>query len=67
MVHVAVTFNGTNYKLYIDGISVQTTVSGVNPILNNSTNCILGAMDQSGIPLTILTDGWMNFAFGKWN
>jgi hypothetical protein len=29
--HVAVTFNGTNYKLYIDGI-VQSAVSGTNPI-----------------------------------
>jgi hypothetical protein len=58
--HVAVTFNGTNYKLYIDGIVVQTAVSGVNPILNNSTNCILGAMDQSsGIPFNYF-NGWMD-------
>jgi uncharacterized repeat protein (TIGR01451 family) len=58
--HVAVTFNGTNYKLYIDGIPVQTAISGVNPIPNNSSNCILGAMDQSnGIPFNYF-NGWMD-------
>tara|TARA_R110000868_G_scaffold264879_1_gene523495 strand:- start:782 stop:5602 length:4821 start_codon:yes stop_codon:yes gene_type:complete len=58
--HVAVTFNGSNYKLYIDGIPVQNAVSGVNPILNNSANCILGAMDQSsGIPFNYF-NGWMD-------
>jgi hypothetical protein len=59
--------NGTNYKLYIDGIPVQSAVSGTNPI-ENTANCFFGAMDQStGNQLIILTDGWMNFAFGKWN
>ena len=58
--HVVVTFNGTNYNLYIDGIPVQAAVSGVNPILNNSANCILGAMDQSnGIPFNYF-NGWMD-------
>jgi hypothetical protein len=38
--HVAVTFNGTNYKLYIDGIPVQSAVSGTNPI-ENTANCLL--------------------------
>jgi hypothetical protein len=66
--HVVVTFSGTNYKLYIDGIQVKSAVSGVNPILNNSANCIVGAMDQStGVPLTILRDGWTNYVFGKSN
>jgi hypothetical protein len=45
---VAVTFNGTNYKLYIDGIPVQSAVSGTNPI-ENTANCFFGAMDQSKI------------------
>jgi hypothetical protein len=58
--HIAVTFNGTNYKLYIDGIPVQSPVSGVNPIPNNSANCILGAMDQSsGIPFNYF-NGWID-------
>lgn len=58
--HVVVTFNGTNYNLYIDGIQVQSPVAGSNPIANNSANCILGAMDQaSGIPFTYF-NGWMD-------
>jgi hypothetical protein len=58
--HVAVTFNGTNYNLYIDGIAVQAAINGVNPILNNSANCILGAMDQTnGIPFNYF-NGWMD-------
>jgi hypothetical protein len=28
----------------------KSAVSGVNPILNNSANCIVGAMDQSNAP-----------------
>lgn len=43
--HIGVTFDGSNYKLYIDGIA-DKTVSGTNPILN-SVDCILGAMAQS--------------------
>jgi hypothetical protein len=40
---------------------------GTNPY-QTIPQIVLGAMDQSnGIQLTILTDGWMNFAFGKWN
>ncbi|UQD56262.1 LamG-like jellyroll fold domain-containing protein [Flavobacterium sp. K5-23] len=58
--HIAVTFNGTSYKLYIDGIAVKTAVTGVNPISSNSANCILGAMDQSnGIPFNYF-NGWMD-------
>ncbi|EIA07102.1 LamG-like jellyroll fold domain-containing protein [Flavobacterium frigoris] len=57
--HVAVTYNGSAYKLYIDGISVQNAVNGVNPILNNA-NCILGAMDQTnGVPFNYF-NGWMD-------
>lgn len=43
--HVAVTFDGTNYKLYIDGI-LEKTAAGVNPTLN-SVDSILGAMSQN--------------------
>jgi len=58
--HIAVTFNGTSYNLYIDGIPVHDAVTGVNPILNNNANCILGAMDQSsGIPFNYF-NGWMD-------
>jgi len=43
--HIAITFDGTNYKLYIDGILDKTT-TGVNPT-SNSVDCILGAMSQN--------------------
>ncbi|MEZ7503739.1 LamG-like jellyroll fold domain-containing protein [Flavobacterium sp. Arc2] len=60
--HVAVTFDGTSYKLYIDGVSVQSPVAGSNPIINNNTNCILGAMMQAPtypyLPVNFFK-GWM--------
>ncbi|KIA85151.1 hypothetical protein OA85_12140 [Flavobacterium sp. AED] len=43
--HIGVTFDGTNYKLYIDGILDKTT-SGVNPTLN-TVDYIIGAMSQN--------------------
>lgn len=43
--HVAVTFDGTNYSLYIDGI-LDNTASGANPTLN-TVDFILGAMSQN--------------------
>lgn len=58
--HIAVTFDGSSYKLYIDGIVVQNAVSGTNPTANNNANCLLGAMDQSsGIPFNYF-NGWMD-------
>ncbi|GIZ10241.1 HYR domain-containing protein [Flavobacterium sp. UMI-01] len=46
--HIAVTFNGTTYKLFIDGIEIQST-TGSAPVTNNF-NCLLGAMDRNGNP-----------------
>lgn len=43
--HIGVTFDGTNYKLYIDGL-LEKTGSGVNPT-SNSVDCVLGAMAQN--------------------
>ncbi|SEG41602.1 LamG-like jellyroll fold domain-containing protein [Flavobacterium urumqiense] len=43
--HIGVTFDGTNYKLYIDGL-LEKTGSGVNPTSNN-IDCVLGAMAQN--------------------
>jgi hypothetical protein len=43
--HIGVTFDGTNYKLYIDGL-LEKTASGTNPI-SNSVDCVLGAMAQN--------------------
>ncbi|RLD26423.1 MAG: hypothetical protein DRI75_11750, partial [Bacteroidetes bacterium] len=43
--HIAVTFDNTTYRLYIDGVEVNST-GGVIPTAN-SLDCIIGAMDQS--------------------
>ena len=43
--HIGVTFDGTNYKLYIDGL-LEKTGAGVNPT-SNSVDCVLGAMAQN--------------------
>jgi hypothetical protein len=60
--HVAVTYDGTSYKLYIDGVSMQSPVTGSNPIANSGAKCILGAMIQSDVypylPTNFYT-GWM--------
>jgi hypothetical protein len=54
--HVAVTFDGTDYKLYIDGILDKTT-SGANPVLN-SVDFILGAMSQNTDSPYNYYNGW---------
>ncbi|MCH4552525.1 LamG-like jellyroll fold domain-containing protein, partial [Aestuariibaculum lutulentum] len=46
--HVAVSYNGTTYILYIDGIEVART-NGTAPVSNNR-EFILGAMDQTSTP-----------------
>ena len=59
--HVAVTFNGSTYKMYIDGIEV-VSASGTTPSLNDF-DCILGAMDQTGAPPNKPVNyfkGWMD-------
>jgi hypothetical protein len=46
--HVAVTFDGNLYTMYIDGIEVASTSGNTpNP---NSRECMIGAMDQTGNP-----------------
>ncbi|MBP6181945.1 LamG-like jellyroll fold domain-containing protein, partial [Flavobacterium sp.] len=62
--HVAVTFDSNIYTLYIDGIEVSNPggVSGVIPSINSS-DCILGAMDQTGSPPNKpinYFNGWMD-------
>ncbi|WP_298371326.1 LamG-like jellyroll fold domain-containing protein, partial [uncultured Lutibacter sp.] len=47
--HIAVTFNGSVYKLYIDGVEKASQNSNMVPI-PNSMECILGAMDQANNP-----------------
>ncbi|MFH4964401.1 LamG-like jellyroll fold domain-containing protein, partial [Gaetbulibacter sp. M235] len=46
--HIAVTFNGSTYKLYLDGVE-RASANGSVPGSNNM-ECILGAMDQANNP-----------------
>ncbi|TVZ57638.1 HYR domain-containing protein [Flavobacteriaceae bacterium MAR_2010_105] len=46
--HVAVTYGANTYKLYIDGVQLNSA-SGSLPIAN-TTDCIVGAMDQRSVP-----------------
>lgn len=56
--HISVTFDGTNYKLYIDGI-LEKTASGSNPASNN-VDFILGAMSQGSTAPNNYYNGWMD-------
>jgi hypothetical protein len=44
--HVAVTFSGSNYKMYIDGFEVLNSTAGTAPIANNN-KALIGAMDTT--------------------
>lgn len=60
--HIAVTYNGSNYNLYIDGVSVRSAIAGVNPIANSNATFIVGAMAQNTVfPYNPINhfDGWM--------
>ena len=59
--HVAVTYSGGIYRLYVDGIEV-INAAGSAPISNNFT-CLAGAMDQTGNPPNKPVNhfsGWMD-------
>ena len=43
--HIAVTYDGSDYRLYIDGIFINSA-NGSEPI-DNTVDCIAGAMDQT--------------------
>jgi hypothetical protein len=57
--HIAITFSGSNYNLYLDGILVAGPIAGSNPTLN-SVNFIVGAMDQNNITPFHYFNGWMD-------
>ncbi|MBO3100275.1 LamG-like jellyroll fold domain-containing protein [Gelidibacter pelagius] len=44
--HVAVTYNGTSYRMFIDGFVVRTSTAGAAPI-TNSNKALIGAMDNT--------------------
>ncbi|MDI6046470.1 LamG-like jellyroll fold domain-containing protein [Flavobacterium yafengii] len=56
--HIAVTFSGTTYRLYIDGIEVKNA-SGSLPTTNDF-DCILGAMNKSGSQPISYFNAWMD-------
>ena len=56
--HIAVTFSGTTYRLYIDGIEVKNA-SGSLPATNDF-DCILGAMNRLGSQPVSYFNGWMD-------
>ncbi|NNK61165.1 MAG: HYR domain-containing protein, partial [Flavobacteriaceae bacterium] len=63
--HVAVTYDGATYLLYVDGISLGT-ISGTLSAPDATTGaeeCLLGAVDQSNASNNIVTNhfsGWMD-------
>jgi hypothetical protein len=57
--HIAVTFSGSNYNLYVDGILIAGPISGANPT-SNSVNFIVGAMDQNNVTPFNYFNGWMD-------
>ena len=63
--HLAVTFDGSNYLLYVDGIEVGTTTGTINApdSTNSSVECLLGARDNANgftNNATNFFEGWMD-------
>ncbi|MFL0352443.1 HYR domain-containing protein, partial [Xanthomarina sp. GH4-25] len=56
--HIAVTYNGTQYKLYVDGIDMNTR-TGPSPTTNTFTT-LLGAMSRVNNTPTNYFKGWMD-------
>ncbi|SFO01507.1 HYR domain-containing protein, partial [Bizionia echini] len=56
--HIAVTYNGSQYKLYVDGID-RNTRTGPAPTTNNF-NALLGAMSRTNNTPTNYYSGWMD-------
>ena len=56
--HIAVTFNASEYRLYIDGILMNTT-SGPQPT-SNSFNTLIGAMSRVNNTPTHFYNGWLD-------
>ncbi|MDO9274825.1 MAG: HYR domain-containing protein, partial [Lutibacter sp.] len=65
--HIAITFNGSVYKMYIDGIEIKSA-NGILPITNGA-ECLLGAMVKTNFPPNNTNNhfnGWMD-EFRIWN
>ena len=63
--HLSITFDGTDYQMYIDGISVGQNFGTISaPASTNAdVECLLGAMDQNIGTSALATnyyEGWMD-------
>ncbi|WP_456440264.1 BspA family leucine-rich repeat surface protein [Psychroserpens sp.] len=56
--HVAVTYNGADYTIYIDGIQ-RNSSAGPNPIANTN-NMLLGAMSRTNNTSVNYFNGWLD-------
>ncbi|KQB44037.1 Secreted hyalin domain protein [Flavobacterium daejeonense] len=59
--HLAVTFDGATYKLYVDGLQLATKNGAAPAATDSTTEALLGAMDQvsTTIPVNYFY-GWMD-------
>ncbi|MBD0823966.1 LamG-like jellyroll fold domain-containing protein [Aestuariibaculum marinum] len=59
--HIAVTFNGSDYILYVDGLQVGSASGNAPSQTPNNIEAILGAMDQSPSEVpTNYFNGWID-------
>ena len=56
--HIAVTYNGTQYKLYVDGVDMNTRTGPVPT--TNTFNTVFGAMSRTNNTPTNYFTGWMD-------
>ncbi|WP_163517052.1 HYR domain-containing protein [Gelidibacter japonicus] len=57
--HIAVTFDGSAYRLYVDGLLVNNRTSTIGPA-PNTANALLGAMSRPNNTPTNYYNGWMD-------
>ncbi|MBA6154723.1 HYR domain-containing protein, partial [Gelidibacter maritimus] len=57
--HIAVTFDGAAYRLYVDGLLVNTRNTTISPA-SNTANTLLGAMSRPNNTPTNHYNGWMD-------
>ncbi|MCK0115368.1 HYR domain-containing protein [Gelidibacter sp. F63206] len=57
--HIAVTFDGAAYRLYVDGLLVNTRNTTISPA-SNTANTLLGAMSRPNNTPTNYYNGWMD-------
>ncbi|RSK40435.1 LamG-like jellyroll fold domain-containing protein [Mangrovimonas spongiae] len=59
--HLAVTFNGAIYTLYVDGIPLDSTNGSAPELTDNSINAILGATDETSASTPVnYFHGWID-------